>query len=216
MKTQHDIFSGLVSIDNSHGKETKVLPPSHPQYPNSKQSTESRQRKAALHDDGITIIPLLGDLDNLLSKKKKYQGHFDYVFLSQRVAQWFGSDKFKSILRIQSPPSPENEVQDPHDRRPSPSPSSDCHPCSCTCTCPCPCHYNVQHRNINAQVEVESGKFIFQIKEKDQIALYERIKNMAEIQGFAEIPSSRKNLNTNNDINEAPWNKNTFLFQATP
>jgi hypothetical protein len=212
MKTQHDIFSGLVSIDNSHGKETKVLPPSHPQYPNSEESTESRQRKTALHDDGITIIPLLGDLDNLLSKKKKYQGRFDYVFLSQRVAQWFGSDKFKSILRIQSPPPPENEVQDPHDRRPSPSPSSDCHPYPC----PCPCHYNVQHRNINAQVEVESGKFIFQIKEKDQIALYERIKNMAEIQGFAEIPSSRKNPNTNSDINEAPWNKNTFLFQATP
>jgi hypothetical protein len=98
----------------------------------------------ALH--GISIIPLLGNLDDFLSKKKKYQGRFDYVFLSQGVAQWIGSNNFKSILRCPTDDGREKVL-----------------------------------------VEVESGKYIFQLKEKDQKALHERIKSLAEGQGLMEI-----------------------------
>jgi hypothetical protein len=226
MTTEHDIFSGLsISTCHSHGtahvqqhgEVGNELQQQHHQQqnnetclgsceetnPNTKDNTarlmtshlgSTSQRKKGLK--GITVIPLLGDLDNLLSKKKKFLQRFDYVFLSQRVAHWFGSDKFKPILRSsRQSRHPENDYDIP------PNSSSDC--------CPCPCHRNVKN---NVQVEVESGKFIFQLQEKDQIALYDRIKNMAKIQGFTEIPSSRKNTN----ISETSWNTSTFLFQATP
>mmetsp|Transcript_2357 Transcript_2357/g.4392 ORF Transcript_2357/g.4392 Transcript_2357/m.4392 type:complete len:638 (+) Transcript_2357:666-2579(+) len=235
MTKEHDIFSGLdTSSCHSNGRAMATTTTAKAQlasqnnqeqhrkescndchdeaHVNTKEnmkrmtpiSVTKSQRKLGLH--GITIIPLLGDLDNVLSKKKKYQGRFDYVFLSQRVAHWLGSDKFKSILRLHC------IIPDDNNNNNNNNQEQDTTNAPTTTT-------SSSFLDGNARVEVESGKFIFQLQEKDQIALYKRIKTMAEMQGFDEIPlssrkSSNSSSNTNTIKNDVPWNKNTFLFQA--
>jgi hypothetical protein len=154
MQIEHDIFSGLGHsdlIDSSKSNNaTEVQGASN--ATDSKSLSKGRYECIKQALDGISIIPIQGDLKTM--KKKKYQNRFDHVFLSQHCAHWIGLEEFKSILR-----SKQEEDQNGED----------------------------DPRKCVSSVDVETGKFIFQLNEKDQMALLDKIKALAEKNNFVPL-----------------------------
>lgn len=144
MNFEHDIFSGL---GNKKGKLQTTAglddaeagsEPNSGKRGGALQGDETNPNVIAALD-GITIIPVLGDVHTL--SKKKYRGRFDFAFLSQHAAHWLRNQEFKSALSNQ------------------------------------------------AVVEVETGKFVYQLKEKDQLQLLEKINSLAMANGFQKAES---------------------------
>ena len=175
MQTQHDIFSGLdletkvissrETLSNSDANKTtcttnacnqKEIEPTHSDHSANERNNLNENIKNAM--DGITIIPLIGDIKTL-SWNKKYKRRFDHVFLSQHSAHWIGCDELKCIMR-----SNDNDKQ-----------------------IYIPSHANVQNEHgSSVDVEVETGKFIFQLTEKDQLALLKKVRDLAKGNYFVE------------------------------
>jgi predicted house-cleaning noncanonical NTP pyrophosphatase (MazG superfamily) len=140
MVIEHDIFSGLGDdrkskpiVGSDDDKNNKASPELNSGNRAFQEGDETNPNvMAAL--DGLTVIPVLGNAQTL--SRKKYQGRFDFVFLSQHAAHWMRNPEFKSALGNQ------------------------------------------------AVVEVETGKFVYQLKKKDQLQLLEKINSIASASGF--------------------------------
>ncbi len=110
--------------------------------------------------DGVTVTLIAHDDFDALRNKKRYQNMFDYVYLSQHAAHWIGESQFKSILR--------NNNEKNHD------PNSILGP-----------EYNNPSRV--SSIEVETGKYIFQLNETKQKELLNKIISIAEENGLEPI-----------------------------
>ena len=174
MQIEHDIFSGLGKVEpidmkpmeikdeenneiNENVAGEKNPPPEQVQEENKPSISCASSRNEIINQalNGISIIPLCGDLKTL--GKKKYKNRFDHIFLSQHSAHWMGIEEFKSILR---------------------SEEEGC-------------------ESASSSVDVETGKFIFQLGKKDQMALLDKIKNLAEGNCFIQNYEGMEELDLN-------------------
>ncbi len=141
MQIEHDIFSGLGNVEPMYRNSSKTEDADRIDGDEiSIETSRYRNMKKAL--DGISIIPVYGDMKNL--EKKKFNNLFHHVFLSQHTAHWIGLQEFRSILRSESDDG----------------------------------------REQSSSVDVETGKFIFQLGKKDQGELLEKIKRIGEGNGL--------------------------------
>ena len=109
MKKVGDIFSGLGEETTYVGTNSVMKDEKDGLYNDNYSTTKSTDLRSnsveKLRDvktdkvlDGVKIMPLSGDIKNLLTKKK-YKNKFDHVFLSQQTAHYLEQDGFKSVLR---------------------------------------------------------------------------------------------------------------------
>ena len=109
LKNANDIFSGLGEeakyggsnlvtgdrkdrLDNDSNTTTK------PKETRSSSVEKLKIIKICKALDGVKIMPICGDIKDLLTKKK-YKHMFDHIFLSQQIAQCLEQDSFRSILK---------------------------------------------------------------------------------------------------------------------
>ncbi len=117
MKKERDIFSGLGQDSNcmSNKDEDNHELSSHKSSNHDEQHTlDSQDNQGEEHQsvemlkgrnlimersiDGISIILIKGDLNNIMSKRK-YTDFFHQIHLSHQSAHFLGSEEFKKIMK---------------------------------------------------------------------------------------------------------------------